>query len=224
MQRHSPYATPFVMEFVQKTASLANDLYWTIAPASLDQPPVYDAAFKDFVSRLSFKSFVVRVTVCNADVLLPPADAQECDASILANLPNRFPVVFGKLTLSSRLGCQLACQLASRLNCNELVCRGVTAGQALQVIESVGGDRELRRAVLVVEDVGVEGITWGDRAADLPKIEKLELSLTGVSEDVDAASVGNLTSTSLLRLRGLRGLHVRINDRSIIKYGTCLTD
>ncbi|CEM34192.1 unnamed protein product [Vitrella brassicaformis CCMP3155] len=63
---------------------------------------------------------------------------------------------------------------------------------------------------------------WGDRATDLPPIEKLELSLT-VSEDVDSDSFHHLTSTSLLRLRGLRGLHVMVNGRPIIKYGTCLS-
>ncbi|CEM34191.1 unnamed protein product [Vitrella brassicaformis CCMP3155] len=134
MQRHSSYATPFVMECVQKTACLATDLDWTIAAADLVQPPAYDAAIRDFVAGLLFQC-ACRVTVCNADGLAPPADAQGCNASILANLSRDcFPHSDYKLTLSSRLGCRIACQLASRLKCTELICRGVTVGQALQVI------------------------------------------------------------------------------------------
>ncbi|CEM17716.1 unnamed protein product [Vitrella brassicaformis CCMP3155] len=116
-----------------------------------------------------------------------------------------------QLTLSSRLGCRIACQLASKLKCADLICRGVTASQALRVLEA-SVESELTYANLGVEDVGAEGITWGDKADNLPPVGLLIISIT-VPEDVDAASVGNLTSTSLLRLRGLRRLQLSVNDQ-----------
>ncbi|CEL91705.1 unnamed protein product [Vitrella brassicaformis CCMP3155] len=145
----------------------------------------------------------------------PDADAEPPNPTVIDKLPaSAFPTA-SRLYIYSSKAYAIGKKLASKMPAvRDIELHETIEADTVGVLEAVGGGGgPVRCEVRHMRGVSEEGLRWGDKAGELPSIERLHVCVE-VPEDLgdgDAAGeFGVSCVSSLLKIRGIEELKFRL--------------
>ncbi|CEM21882.1 unnamed protein product [Vitrella brassicaformis CCMP3155] len=213
------YSSVFVKESLKQMASNAHEVRWLCTQQNVIDSSIgyVSETAREVASALTF-SKAQRVIVGEAHGLTLPEGHQDPPRpAVLLHLKSAAMPKATTLRVGGAIACEVAGMMASHMPAlaDVLVGSAVREGTVRQLLQTIGSGRRLQTFSCDVEHVGRDGLTLGDVASELPTIKKLAVNLiatiTTNLDDINDAAEGAFASVaSLLRVRGLEKLELRL--------------
>ncbi|CEM20309.1 unnamed protein product [Vitrella brassicaformis CCMP3155] len=215
--------SPFVKSTLTQLASRATEVDWVITEDNIgDDFSSPSEAAKALAADLPLvaKATSVRVRVGGTDELAVDAEPIDPPAILQHLKPDAFPQA-RQLTVDSRLGCRVGGVLGSKMPVRSVSVGDadgmfVDEGEVCEMLQSMGAEKQLAEVrVEAIFASSAEGLSWGERAGDMPLIENLVIDNAKLPNDTD--EIGEYVYTSIessLQLRGVKRLRVGLSDMS----------
>ncbi|CEM34804.1 unnamed protein product [Vitrella brassicaformis CCMP3155] len=217
-----PAPSFFVQKHIQQLAAKSLRASFSLRPRHLTTPlDTPSTAAIALAECLTFPE-VRDVVITKSHDWGPDADAEQPDPVMIDSMANNAFPAASSLSVHTCKGHVIARRLLSKMPAvRRIELTHPTEEQAVNVLQTVGGERELEYFHATwVKGVGVGGVTWGDMTDQLPAIERLFTTIEAPEDlgDGDAAGEFGITCVkTLLKFRGLKGLDFRSEPSDAFK-------